>query len=293
MKLALGTVQFGLDYGISNKRGKVSVEEAAHVLESAAKHKVRVLDTAAFYGNSEELLGSSLSAKHDFLIVTKTPTFNAKSRIEANEIKQLKLTFEQSLKRLQQEAIYGLLIHNVDDLFKPGGNKLMAAMVELKNQGLIKRIGASVYTAEHIDRVVNDYSIDLIQVPLNVFDQRLLQSGHLQKLKKHNIEIHARSVFLQGLLLLAPNNVAGRFKKYSDRLRMWNDFCRQHSISKLQAALGFVLQRKEVDYAVVGVTCVAEFDQLCKIAKDVTTVKADFSRLASTEQELLNPFLWK
>lgn len=292
MKLGLGTVQFGLDYGISNQAGKVSAEEVNKILTIATANKMQIIDTAALYGDSEEILGQNLPPENDFLIVTKAAKFGDKSMIDEADTVHLRTVFLRSLALLKQKSIYGLLIHQMADLFKKGGELLIAEMIKLKKEGLVKKIGVSVYNAEQIDKVLDNYTIDLIQLPFNVFDQRLLQSGHLQKLKQQNIEIHARSAFLQGLLLMPSAAVPGKLQKYINHLQLWESFCQRYSVSKLYAALRFVLQTKEIDKVIVGTTSAIELQQVCEVANVADDFNADFSALASNAEELINPSLW-
>ena len=182
MKIGLGTVQFGLDYGVSNKEGKTAPDEVGRILKAAADRGVRVIDTAALYGSSEEALGSALPTGHRFDIVTKTRSFK-KDSITPDDARILEEGFGASLSKLRSRSVYGLLLHDCDDLLAKGGGLLMAKMQGFKERGLVKKIGVSVYTASQIDRVMARFSIDIIQLPLSVFDQRLIQSGHLSRLK--------------------------------------------------------------------------------------------------------------
>lgn len=290
-QLGLGTVQFGMSYGISNQRGQTSRDEVAAILELAAGSRIRVLDTAALYGDSESALGAALASTHPFRIVTKTPEFGAEVDPAQCAIK-LEQAFERSLASLRQQKLYGLLVHKADDLFGPRGDAIWKSMQELRKRGLVEKIGVSVYTAEQIDLVLAHFDPTLIQVPVNIVDQRLIHSGHLAKLKGRNIEIHARSVFLQGVLLMRPEDMPNYFHQFGPELSNYTGFLARHGLSPLEGALSFLRDLEEVDVALVGVTCRAELQGCLDAFRAAQKTKADFSAVACRNERLLNPALW-
>ncbi|MHB8917538.1 MAG: aldo/keto reductase [Desulfocucumaceae bacterium] len=291
MKLALGTAQFGLDYGISNPEGKTPEEEVGKILSSAARHGVRILDTAALYGTSEEVLGKNLPSGHQFDIVTKTPGLETKS-VADNSALQLKETFLRSLDRLRQSAVYGLMAHDADSLLEESGGLLMEQMQKLKGRGLVKKVGASVYTGRQIDLLAERYHLDIIQLPINILDQRLLAGGQLSKLKGKGVEIHARSVFLQGLLLMDPDSLPPYFDRVRDQLRNYRRFIKQLGITPVKAALGFVAGLEEVDVVICGVNNLLQLEEICRAAKDPVD-SGMFTDFAIDDTSILNPSLWK
>jgi len=197
-KLALGGVQFGIDYGIANTKGQVQIEEVQSILNYAKKNGVNILDTASGYGDSEEVLGKV--GVDNFQIITKTTSIKQ----GVNGVVRI---FYQSLKNLKQKKAYGLLIHDIGEIEHKQFDTLLIELARLKRQGLVKKIGVSVYNSQQIDYVLDNFSIDLIQLPINILDQRLINDESLVKLKKHNVEIHARSALLQGLLLMSINTI--------------------------------------------------------------------------------------
>ena len=200
-KLALGTAQFGLDYGVTNSEGKVQVEEVELILGCAKENSINTLDTAASYGNSEEVLGSI--GISDFQIITKTIPLK-------NGVDEVIKHFQQSLTFLNKSSVNGLLIHNINEIEHKNFNTLFKELTELKRQGLVNKIGFSTYTPEQVDFLLKNFDFDLIQVPFNIFDNRLIQGGQLQALNNKGMEVHARSVFLQGVLL-DFNNLSNYF----------------------------------------------------------------------------------
>jgi aryl-alcohol dehydrogenase-like predicted oxidoreductase len=287
MKLGLGTVQFGMNYGISNKAGQPQLNEVREILALASAKKVRCLDTAALYGNSEEVLGETLPPTHSFEIVTKT----------GKDVTRLEEVFQKSLKNLKQKNVYGLLVHNADDLIAPGGELLYKKMQELKKYGLVKKIGVSVYNNAQIDKILSRGDIDIIQLPINLLDQRLIESGHLKKLKKAGVEIHARSVFLQGLLLMLPERLPKDFDSVRKHLIDFRASVEKIGLSVLQAALGFVLNLEEVDRVLVGVNTKREFEEILlaasKAQESLSGLKLIAPHAAWNDEKILNPALWR
>lgn len=291
MKLGLGTVQFGLDYGIANPGGQTPPDEANAILEYAAGRGIRVLDTAALYGQSEEVLGRVLPAGHPFSIVTKTIRF-AKPRLGPEDIAACEQAFAASLAKLRQPAVYGLLLHHADDLLVPGGERLFARLGEWRRQGLVQKIGVSVYTGDQIDRILAAYPIDLIQLPLSVLDQRLIAGGHLRRLKEKGVEIHVRSVFLQGLLLMPPDGLPPRFHSLRGHLGRYRAFIGERGLTPVQAALGFVLSLPEVGTAVCGVNTLGQLAELAAAVREDLD-PGQFAPFALSDETILNPALWR
>ncbi|MBT4731423.1 aldo/keto reductase, partial [Candidatus Woesearchaeota archaeon] len=209
-KLALGTAQFGLDYGISNVHGKTDKHNVNQILEFAYNNNIDTIDTAAMYGNAESVVGGSINNSHSWKIVTKTPSFIGDC-VDKTDVERLRRAFKKSILNLGRKNIYGLLIHSCDDLFKPGGSLLFKEMEALKSIGAVEKIGVSVYSSRQIEMVLNKFNIDLIQLPINILDQNLLIDGWLKKIKEKGIEIHARSVFLQGVLLMPRHTLPAYF----------------------------------------------------------------------------------
>lgn len=294
MKIGLGAVQFGLDYGIANTAGKVSEGEVAAILATAARLQLTLIDTAALYGDSEAVLGRAMSPAAPFDIVTKTPQFSGAAVTEV-EAQQLEDSLHASLRKLQRPSVYGLLIHRVDDLLLPGGEALMARMALLKQRGLVSKIGVSVYTGQQIDAVLARFPIDLIQLPVNVLDQRLLHSGHLRKLKQAGVEIHARSAFLQGLLLMAPHDLPAHFDSVREHLAAYHRFIAGQGLTPLQAALGFVTGLEEIDQVVCGVNSSVQLQEICAAAgrAAASAACAGYDAFAISDEAIVNPALWQ
>lgn len=290
MKIGLGMAQFGFDYGVSNRNGKTPASEVERILAVAEANGIHVIDTAAGYGESEAVLGRTLPAEHRLKIVTKAPGFAGRAITNA-EADELESAFRTSLARLGSSSLYGLLVHRADDLLG-GGGQLMARMKSLQSAGLVEKIGASVYSAAQIDNLLAYCDIDLIQLPINMLDQRLLHSGHLAKLKKKGIEIHARSVFLQGLLLMLPDELPAFFEPIRGHLSECRAMILKQGVSPLAAALAFVQALEEVDVVICGVNDHRQLESLCKAAGAESRID-DYDRFALDDETFLNPANWR
>ena len=294
MKIGLGTAQFGLDYGVSNREGITPETEVADILEYAWGNGITLLDTAVSYGSSEDVLGRSIPKNKDasFKIVTKTPIIK-KDRIDKTDAARLKSVFHESLKRLKQKNLYGLLIHHADDLLRTGSQYLWEAMEDLKAKGLLQKIGASVYSSKEIEELINKYSLDLIQLPLNVFDQRMIQNGHLQYLKSQGVEIHSRSIFLQGLLLMSPDELPVHFNAIKPLVKQYYEALKIQGISPLSAALSFVNRQTEIDYIIVGVNNQEHLQEIVEaVSKTDALDKINFTEFAVMDKAIIDPSLW-
>lgn len=285
MKLALGTVQFGLDYGAFGKKAKSPLDEVARLLDCAAERGINVLDTAGAYGNSEDVLGE-LGAPKRFSIVTKVESLAGSKQPDA----QVKSLFERSLKRLKCDRVEALMAHSAADLLGPNGDDIWAVFEALLSAGSVGRIGVSVYSPEEADALIKRYPLGIIQLPFSVFDQRALTSGLFDRLKAAQVEVHARSLFLQGFVLSDRKTLPTGLKAYSDLLARFHAICTTAGTTPLAAALGFADSQTGLDKLVVGVRSVAELNDIGSAIS--AAPQLDLADCASTDQSLINPSLW-
>jgi len=276
-KLGLGTVQFGLAYGVSNIRGQVLPDAAAAILARAAEGGVGVLDTAANYGEAESVL-AALDTR-PFRIVTKT--VSAQHGVDA--VVARARASKAALPRADT-----LLVHAAADLAVPG---LWPALQRLKAEGVFARIGISAYVADDPARLAERFRPDTMQLPFSLLDQRLLRDGTLARLAALGVEVHARSLFLQGLLLMAPEALPAPLKSAAPHLTALRARLAGAGTTPLAAALGFALSRSEIAVALVGVTGLDEFDAI--LAATAQPLPAlDWQACALTDERLLTPSLW-
>ena len=292
MKIGLGTVQFGQNYGMSNKLGITPEAKVREILAFAWENGISLLDTATLYGASEEVLGRSIPLHSSFMVVTKTPTFQ-KNKIEKEDVAILKDAFCSSLDKLKQPNLYGLLVHHAFDLLKDGGQYLWAGMQYLKEMGLVQKIGASLYSPLELNQFLEKYTPDIVQAPINVFDQRMIQKGHLQHLDGLGIEIHSRSVFLQGLLLMSPEELPVRFNSIRNLMLKYRDAMQKQDMNPLKSALTFVSQQTEIDCVIVGINNQPHLKEILNVVQDMNLLRhVDFSKYAVSEEAIINPSLW-
>lgn len=289
-KLGIGTVQFGLRYGVANEGGKTGEAEARRIVELAVAAGCRTVDTAAAYGDSEDVLGRILPGEVPFHIVTKTAPLGGKPIDDAAE-SEFRAAVERSLHRLGRTSVYGLLAHHPADLLVDGGHRLYRVLSEMRERGVAQRIGASVYDRQQIDALLQRFDLDLVQLPLSVLDQRLLRDGTLDRLKDRGIEIHVRSVFLQGLLLMAPHQWPAYFAPLGERLATWRDRLTASRRSAAGAAFAFAAGLPQVDCVIVGFD---RADQLAELLADPSgPLPFIADDLACDDPAFVNPGLWK
>lgn len=293
MKLALGTAQFGLDYGISNRQGQTSFAEVSNILRVARDLSIDLLDTAPLYGRAEQILGEL--GIEDFGVVTKTPHFSSRSLLDENDAATLYRTAEASIDKLGATQLHGLLVHRIDDLLLPGADLLFEALLRLKSEGLARKIGVSAYRRESLDLVLSRYPFDLVQVPANLLDQRLTRDGYLASISAKGIEVHVRSVFLQGLLLMRPADLPPHLKRAASWLQSFHCACEAVSLTAVEAALAFIESVPGVDYAVVGAVDASQLDQIGLAANRVDSQSngIDWSRLSCDDGTILDPSQWR
>lgn len=286
MKIALGTAQFGLDYGVANSLGKIPSAEARKILNLTKIYGVDTLDTATIYGESEAFLGQEgVSA---YKVVTKLPQFpEVCEDIEG-------WVFEQafaSIQRLKINKLYGLLLHKSVMLNGVHGERVFKSLEILKEQGKVEKIGVSVYSPSELEYLVPRYKIDLIQLPLNIIDQTMRSSGWLTRLKDLEVEIHARSIFMQGLLLMDRMQIPTKFKKWSELWDVWDTWTTKNKISRLEACLNFSMSIAEIDKLIVGVDSSAQLNQIIEVVKN-KNILDNFPNITCTDESLINPSNW-
>jgi uncharacterized protein len=290
-KLALGTVQFGLDYGINNTRGKIPFREIENILNFALSNKILMLDTAFSYGESENVLGeffkTNPKAKKGFKIVSKLPS------IRKQENQNPAFFFEESLSRLGLESIYGYILHNYDDI------KVFPQVSDffkrIKSQGRVKKIGYSLYFPEQLKEILDeDLPCDLVQVPYNVFDRRFERL--FPELKKRKIEMHSRSVFLQGLFFKETSNLFGNLKNIAPKIEKLRKLSVENDIRISEICLCFALSNSHIKHVLCGIDSldnlrenVSALDVLGKFKK----IKKELNSLVETDEGILNPSQWR
>lgn len=284
-KLALGCAQFGLAYGVASSGGRVSATAAQAILEHALLSGMDTLDTAIAYGDSESVLGAL--GVEAWKVVTKIPAVpDGCSDIDCWVRGQV----QESLHRLGLTRLYGLLLHRPGQLLESTGPALHATLHSLKAEGLVSKIGVSVYGPSELDVLFGKYTFDLVQAPLNILDRRLVESGWADRLKSAGVEIHARSLFLQGLLLMPAEMRPQKFERWADIWVEWQDWLKATGLSPLQACLRYATALECIDRAVVGVDTVWQLKQIVGAIDCILPSMPEFQPLQ--DDRLINPSNW-
>lgn len=287
MKLALGTVQFGLDYGITNRDGKITKSEALKIIKVANDANILLFDTANAYGDSEAVLGKLTQAFPKIQFISKIA-------IQSEQEINIQQTVQESLNKLRCSSLYGMLFHNENDLLSPQGRSRYNELMELKAQNKLQKIGASFYTLPALETALAQYELDLIQIPASCLDQRFQQSGLLQEAQKQGVEIHARSLFLQGLLLTPDCNLPSSLLKFRPQLDFYFSTAKKLNLTPLQLALVYLIQIKEINYGVIGCQNSQQLLGIINAYDDMQekAVNIDLNPLSVTDERLVNPSLW-
>lgn len=285
-RLALGTVQFGLPYGIANKDGQPSRADAAKIVSVARSGGIDTIDTATSYGDSEQCLGEIGMA--GLRVVTKIPSVPA----GVGEIGAwVDAEIGASLARLRVSRLDGVLLHRPMELLGAHGAELFKALRGLKERALTRKIGVSVYAPSELDALVPRFSFDLVQAPLSLVDRRLITSGWAQRLKERGTELHTRSAFLQGLLLLPREGVPSRFERWKAVWDRWHGWLKDAGAMPVSACLAFPLSQPEVDRVVVGTDNAGQMQQLLEGAAH--RLDAPLPDIACDDEDLINPARWQ
>lgn len=283
--LALGTVQFGLPYGVANQTGQVSAAEIGDILSTARAAGIDTLDTAIAYGESETRLGAQ--GMRGWEVVTKLPPLPSEC---ADVAAWVDSNLAGSLARLGLPRIKALLLHRSQDLLGPRGDLLHRALVRCRDAGQVGQIGISVYSPQDVDAVRQRHAIDIVQAPFNVVDRRLATSGTLARLAEQGVEVHVRSAFLQGLLLMNPGDRPPRFGHWRGLWDTWSDWLAASRQTPLEACLGFALSQSGIARVVVGVDGVNHLRQI--VAASRVAAVAPPAGLVSDDPQLINPSNW-
>jgi aryl-alcohol dehydrogenase-like predicted oxidoreductase len=282
----LGTAQFGLPYGISNVSGRVESDEAAAILQCAHEAGIDTLDTAIAYGQSERQLGNA--GVEGWRIVTKLPGIPDSCRDVAEWVTS---SVNGSLKRLGVGSLHGLLLHRPQQLIGATGGTLFRALNDLKSAGVVQKIGISIYDPRELEPLWHRFRFDLIQAPFNVLDRRLVTSGWLDRLSEAGAEVHVRSIFLQGLLLMDASSRPPFFNQWSALWDRWNTWLHAMSVDPVTACLQFVLAQPSIDRVVVGVEDVRQLKALLTAVNRPSALPP--AELMSDDDDLINPTRWR
>ncbi len=286
-RLALGTVQFGMAYGVANATGRMSLDAAAEIVATAREAGLDTLDTAVAYGESEQRLGEIGVA--GWRIVSKLPPMPDAITDVGPWVRESILG---SLARLRVDRLDALLLHAPRQLLDhPQGDAIYRGLDDAKRDGLVGKIGASVYTPDELATLRARYAFDIVQVPFSVVDRRFLTSGTFDTLVAAGVEVHVRSIFLQGLLLMQPAQRPPRFERWQSLWERWERWLAAEGCTALDACVQYAKATTAIDRIVVGVDTVHHLREILRAAAHApVTPPAD---LACDDEALVNPATWK
>lgn len=284
-QLCLGTVQFGMNYGIQGN-GQPDLKKAIEILTTAYYAGIRTYDTAAAYGSAEEVLHSFLEqpyiSRENVRIISKTKSADEKITADA----------KSSLNNLGITYLDGCLLHDADLVFNP---EAVENLKRLKETGISKEIGISVYTPEQAVKCLDYDFIDIIQVPYNVFDRRLDKCSFFSRAKSLGKEVYVRSVLLQGLMMMNPETLPTHMQFAKPYVQMFQKICTDNCLTPFEGAVGYVLQHPEIDYLVFGVDNLAQLNDYIRINANHPNIPIPEmfgTAFDDAPEKLIMPTLW-
>jgi aryl-alcohol dehydrogenase-like predicted oxidoreductase len=291
-QLCLGTAQFGLPYGITNAAGQVAEQEVRALLVEAAAAGLTLLDTAQAYGDAEAVLGRTLPPGHGFRVISKLPA-HSQSSFTAGDRLVWDQAFERSCVRLGEPCLDTLLLHSAADLHKPGGEHLHDWLLSLRQRGLVQRLGVSIYCSPDLDGLPQNL-LDLVQLPLSLYDQRLLVDGTIARLRAQGCAVYARSLYLQGLLLSSaaswPAWVDPATREHHARLE---HLAADRGYSLLECALGFAHAQLDLEAVVLGLCSRLELQELLQAWGRISLwQEGEWGTWALPDAGILDPRNW-
>ena len=282
-RIVLGGAQLGLPYGILNGGETLSREEVARILDTAVDHGIDSIDTAIAYGQSESIIGET--SQNRFNIISKLPPLPVDI---SNVSEWVHSQIQGSLSRLKCTSLDALLLHRPQDLTGAQGAELYAAIGSLMTKKMIRRFGVSIYSPDDLEGLIGTFDIHVVQAPLNVFDRRIL--GVTNQLSALNIEVHVRSVFLQGVLIANPINRPQRFEPWSEHFALFDEWVRSSGVSAMACCMGFALQQPGIAKLVIGTTSAESLDEIMNSIPN--SVLEAPTHLQSSVEQLIDPRFW-
>jgi len=285
LKICLGTSQFGSKYGVTNKSGATTIDEISKILSFAKKNHLNQLDLAYNYGNSIEKLGKfNLSG---FELIYKLPSLS-----DGFSLKDYKKIIEDTLDALGCNSFYCIMLHNSNDLQFGNYKKLLELLESFVVNGISNKIGVSIYTEQQALASIKLDVFELIQLPLNVFDQRFSDERFFNEFdNSRKIEFHARSIFLQGLLLAHPKNLPNYFLPWQKYFENWEKFCDINQLNRIEASLKFASQQRSISSLVLGVETLNQLKEINNY-REINN-NFEFSHLSVDDENIILPFNWK
>jgi aryl-alcohol dehydrogenase-like predicted oxidoreductase len=285
-KLALGTAQWGLAYGVTNAVGRPAVGTVSRMIDAAARAGVGMLDTARAYGDAERIIGDSTAAR-DFEVVTKT---DPNALVDPTDAAR---GISASLAALRRDRVHAILVHHGDRMLVDGDAQ-WTALQRARHQGLATRIGVSVYNPDALRRMLQRFEIQIVQIPASLYDRRFERCGLLDELARRDIEVHVRSVFLQGLILAPPECLPATFVGLSEHQKRCHAHLAACGLTPLEGALCHALSDERISRVVVGAECDTQLGQIFAAATRCNTALGPVGTFdfALEDERVILPYNW-
>ena len=298
MELCLGTVQFGMDYGIRGQK-QPSVEQAVQMLDYATQNGINNIDTANAYGTAEDVVGEFLKKKtiprEDLFIISK---FRPNLLDEADEDQYydiMKANLENTLSRLHTDYLDSYLLHSARYVWD---DAIIDTLNRMKKEGYVKHVGVSVYETDEAKKCIERLNVDFMQLPYSIFDQRMKTDGVFELVKKavYPTQIHSRSAFIQGLILMKEDEVPDFLAKAKPIVRKIDQFCSQYEISRIELALSFVKRQNSISHLVFGVDNLEQLQENIALFENslpneiIDEISKEF---VDIDTDIVMPSLWK
>jgi|TARA_B110000879_G_C11178603_1_gene517246 hypothetical protein len=286
-KISVGTVQFGMEnYGILGTQ-QIQLEEIKSILDLLYTKGSRYIDTAPLYGDSEKNLGKA--GVNDWRVMSKMPPINPNNLFE---IKKISSGVSKSLKNLSLKNAEGLFIHDPSNATHKNSGYIFDALFELKSKKIINNIGVSVYTPEELIHILDRFDVDMVQIPMNIFDQRFKNEGLLDLLEQRGINVHVRSVFLQGILLKNPLDLPAYFNTWKSSFEVFHNYCGEINVKPLQVILNQILNEEKIDKVILGFDSLQSVNEIIYEIDSLKNISFNNHLFSETDINLLEPRLW-
>ena len=298
MELCLGTVQFGMDYGIRGQK-QPSVEQAVQMLDYATQNGINNIDTANAYGTAEDVVGTFLKKKtvprDDLFIISK---FRPNLLDEADENQYydiMKANLENTLSRLHTDYLDSYLLHSARYVWN---DAIIDTLNHMKNEGYVKHVGVSVYETDEAKKCIERPNVDFMQLPYSIFDQRMKADGVFELAKKaeYPTQIHSRSAFIQGLILMKEDEVPDFLEKAKPIVRKIDELCQQYDISRIELAMSYVKRQDSISHLVFGVDNLEQLKENIALFENslpneiIDEISKEF---VDIDTDIVMPSLWK
>lgn len=296
MELCLGTVQFGMDYGVFNQPKK-DIDYCVRCLDYATQNGIHAIDTATAYGIAEEVTGEFLKKKtvprNELFLSTKLLP-NVLDNLNSSDYESvITENIEKSLKTLHTDYIDAYFFHSSRYIFN---DEMMEALQVVKRKGLAKEVGVSIYYEDEAVVAMNNPMVQYVQTPYSVFDHRMKKVGLFDEEKRGNLLVDSRTTFIKGLIRLQEEEVPDHLAKAKPILRKLDDICKETGYSRIELAIGYVKKEQGINHLVFGIRDMEQLKQdirafereipqdvLCKLEQEFSGIDTD----------IVIPSLWK